>query len=168
MKSQRYNEKQTDLKNSDIIKNKNTNTKSQSKIDALLDSAYNNKWMLFRYFLAALFCSFFRYAFEVIFSVVFKQPLNDGALLSWCIWSLIFYPCVKFFVLRARSSNIYSLLKQIIIYILCCAVLWVSRQLFVSILFVLFSNQALALAAGGFMNELLCLGLMIKVVFRKK
>lgn len=166
MKSQRYLKKQADLKNSDKIKN--TNTKGQSKIDALLESVYNNKWILFRYFLVALFCSFLRYVFEVILSVIFKQPLDDGALLSWCIWSLIFYPCVKFFALRVRSSNIYSLLKQIIIYILCCAVLWVSRQLFVSILFVLSSNQALALAAGGVINELLCLGLMIKVVFREK
>ena len=160
------NKKQNDLKKSD--RSKNTNTKSQSKIDALLDSAYNNRWMLFRYFLVALLCSFLRYAFEVIFSVVFKQPLSDSALLSWCIWSFIFYPLVKFFVFRVRSSNIYSLLKQIIIYILCCAVLWAARQLFVSVLFVLSSNQALALAAGGFMNELLCLGMMIKVVFREK
>ena len=55
MKSQRYLKKQADLKNSDKIKN--TNTKGQSKIDALLDSVYNNKWILFRYFLVALFCA---------------------------------------------------------------------------------------------------------------
>ena len=160
MKSQKDTKKQTGLKS--------TNIKSQSKIDVILDSAYNNKWMLFRYFLAALLCSFLRYAFEVAFSVIFKQPLKDSALLSWCVWVLIFYPCIKFFVLRGRSAHIYSLLKQIIIYILCCAVLWATRQLFVSVLFVLSSNQALALAVGGVINELLCLWLMIKVVFKEK
>lgn len=122
MKSQRYLKKQADLKNSDKIKN--TNTKGQSKIDALLDSVYNNKWILFRYFLVALFCSFLRYGFEVILSVIFKQPLDDGALLSWCIWSLIFYPCVKFFALCVRSSNIYSLFKtDYNIYSLLCRAL---------------------------------------------
>lgn len=139
-----------------------------NKIDGLLNGIYRNKWLLMRYFASALVCGVIRYLINGVFIIIFKQPVGDAALLSWCVWTLIFYPCLKFFVFRFKSSDVYRLLRQIMIYILVCAVLWVTRQLFVSVLYVLTSNQTAALSVGGAMNELLCLWASVKIVFRKK
>ena len=121
-----------------------------------------------RYFASALVCGVIRYLINGVFIIIFTQPVGDAALLSWCVWTLIFYPCLKFFVFRFKSSDVYRLLRQIMIYILVCAGLWVTRQLFVSVLYVLTSNQTAALSVGGVMNELLCLWASVKIVFRKK
>lgn len=139
-----------------------------TKTEGLLNGIYKNKWLLMRYFAAAFVCGVIRYLINGVFIIMFKQPAGDAALLSWCVWTLMFYPCLKFFVFRFKSSDVYRLLRQIMIYILVCAGLWMTRRLFVSVLYVLTSNQMVALAVGGAMNELLCLWASAKIVFGKK
>ena len=140
----------------------------QSKTDIWINNIYQNKWLLIRYFITALFCAVIRYFVNIFFAVILGQPAADSEFISWCIWTAVFYPCLKFFTFRAKSPHIYALLKQIIIYILVCSVLWFTRQLFIGILFTLTASDFTALSIGGCVNELICLFFMIKVVFRQK
>ncbi len=129
----------------------------QDKSEKLLDTIYNNKWLLIRYFAVAIACAVLRTVFENVFI----------EWLGFFIWALIFYPLLKYLVYRTRALNVFVLLKQIMIYCFCIAGLWFTRQLFIGIIYMLCNNTAIAFGIGGAVNEVLCLVLMWKFVFKK-
>lgn len=139
-----------------------------NKIDYILDKVYANRRLLLLYFVSAFVCTIVRYFAQEL--LLASQSLSDheSALIAWCIWTLLFYIFMKFVVFKSKKTNIYNLLTNIIIFILVSAVLWFTRQLFIGLFFVLTSNGNIAMTIGGIINELLCLFLMLKVVFRKK
>ena len=137
-------------------------TKKQDKSEKLLNSIYANKGLLLRYFAVALVTAVLRYVIELLFYGAAAEAI------SFFIWSLIFYPSVKLIAFKNRTGDIFRLLLQIMLYAMCIALLWVSRQVFVGILYMLTSNIALGVSVGGAINEIVCLVLMLKVVFKKK
>ncbi len=140
----------------------------KSKTDILLDWIYNNRRMFFLYFAAAIVCEVIRYFTDVLFSCIDGLTAQDSALLAWCVWTVVFYVCMKFIVLKSKTSNVYVLMTEIAVFILVSAVLWLTRQLFVTVFFVLTSSSSFAMAMSGIFNEILCLVLMLKFVFKKK
>lgn len=141
------------------------NQRSDKK-EKFLDSIYQNRATLLRYFLWVIACTLLRYGISVLFGMLFSLPTSDAELLSWVVWAPLFYVTLKYFVFKTRSEHIYALLKQIIIYILCIFVLWLTRQLFIGVLYVISKNAAVSASLGGAVNEILCLLLMYKRVFK--
>lgn len=130
-----------------------------------LDSIYQNRALLIRYFIVALVLSVLRYFAAALFSGIMKSGFEFCA---WAVFAIIFFPCLKIFVFKTKSEHIYALLRQIIIYIICMTVLWYSYRLFISFFILLFRNETLALSFGGMVNEIFCAYLMVKVVFKNK
>lgn len=140
-------------------------SKKHDKSEKLLDSIYANKGLLLRYFAVALITAVLRYIIEIILNPIFSTA---SEAISFFVWSLMFFPTVKLIAFKNRAGDIFRLLLQIMLYIMCIAILWVSRQVFVGILYMLTSNIAIGVSVGGAINEILCLALMVKIVFRKK
>lgn len=132
-----------------------------NKTDKIIDSIYNNKSLLLRYFGVAVVCSFVRYLLDIVLNL-------PEDILSFLIWSVIFFPAVKLFAFKNRCPDVYRLMIQIMVYIFCIAVLWFSKQVFVGVLYGISHNISLSMSLGGAFNEVLCLILMIRVVFKKK
>ncbi len=125
----------------------------------LIDKIYQNKRIILRYFIVATLCAIFR---------VFIGALLSSDLLGFCVTAPIFYSGLKFFVFRRREKEIYSLLSQMMVFMLCMGGVWILRSLFVSILFILTNNTVMALGIGGAFTEILCMALMFTVAFKNK
>ncbi len=132
------------------------------KIDNLFDKIYENRKLLIKYFIVAIICSMLRF----VIGFVFSKISNGNNIISWTIWSIIFYILLKLFVFRSKSPHIYALLKQITIYILCIAVVWFVNQFIIVLFAALSSNPQVTLALAGFITEIVCLWLMCEFAFR--
>lgn len=141
------------------------NKKTDEK-ENFLDGIYQNRSVLLRYFLWVTLCSVLRYSLTVLFGMLFSLSSADSGLLAWVVWAPVFFVTLKYLVFKTRSEHIYALLKQIIIYILCIFVLWLTQQLFIGALYMLARSTSAAAALGGAVNEILCLLLMYKRVFK--
>lgn len=124
--------------------------------NSLFDRIYDNRRFFLRYLLSALLCSLIRYAAKSPFTLL-------GEILAWCV----FYPLCKLFVFRVRREDVFSLLKEIIIYIMAASALWFTRQLLFSLFYAAFASIQTAMLLGGAINEILCCLAMSKLVFRR-
>ena len=126
--------------------------------DKIMDRLYENRVQILKYFAVAVALAVVRSVFDIII----PQPI------SFTLWAALLYPLLKFIVFKYRAPEIYTLMKNIMIYIFCVAALWLTHQFFVGVLYMLCANITLALAVGGAINEILCALLMFRVVFRQK
>ena len=134
--------------------------------DKLFDSIYQNKKQIFIYFICALICSVFRSAMQIVASAV---TTSGAAIIAWTLWAIVFYPLLKRFVFRYKANDIFYLLRQIIIYIICASLVYFAYQTIVSLLFMISSaNPTVSLALGGALSEIVCILLMWFVAFSKK
>lgn len=140
--------------------------KDNGRAEKLLDKIYENKSLLLRYFIWVILCSVLRYVITIVLSGILSMSASDAELISWVIWSPVFYLTLKYFVFKTRSEHIYALFSQLIIFILCIFVLWIIRGVMTGFLYMLSQNAAVAAAIGGVITEVVCLALMTKAVFR--
>lgn len=134
--------------------------------DRLAGAIYDNKRTVLRYLIAALVCTLLRYVLGALLNAAGAKE-GSGELIAWIVWSLMFYPILKLWVFSKHMPDIYSLLKNISIYAIMCGVLYWTRTLFVTAVYVLSSNTAAALAVGGTLNELLCAALAARLFVGK-
>ncbi len=128
--------------------------------DSFFDKIYNNRRELIRYFIVVFLCSVLR--------TVLTAVVGGGAsLISWAVWAVVLFVLLKHVVFKNRLESIYLLLTQIMIYIICIAVLWFLNGVLVGVLSAI-AGGAAALILGGVVTEAVCMLLMYKIVFRKK
>ena len=133
--------------------------------DKLFDKIYQNKKQIFIYFICAIICSALRSVSQIVFSAV---TTSGADVLAWSLWAILFYPLLKKFVFRYKASDIFYLFRQIIIYIICAAVVYFLNQTIISVLYTLSANPSVSLSLGGAIGEIVCVFLMWSVAFNKK
>ncbi|MBQ8605535.1 MAG: hypothetical protein IJ408_02260 [Clostridia bacterium] len=137
----------------------------KNRSDKILDSLYENRSLLIRYFIFALIASILKYGFTFVFS---KIAVSGADFLVWTAWAIVFYPLLHFFVFKPEPTDIFSFLTRIMIYIVSVGVLWFINGLLTSVFMMLSSSPELSLALGGVLTEVLCLFIMWKIVFKIK
>lgn len=140
--------------------------KKISRSEALMDSLYQNRVQYFKYFAAVLITTILREVGNAFLKSIANSP--STGVISWCLWAVIFFFALKFFVFKYRAPEIFTLLKVCMIYIFAVAVLWFTRSFFISIILAFSKNSTVAMSIGGALNEILCLFIMFSFVFNKK
>lgn len=136
----------------------------ENKIEKILDGLYQNRAFYIRYFVTVIALSIIRIFLRLPLSVVITRGVD--VVVHFC-WAVLFFLPAKLWVFKNRCSDIFSLLTQIMKYIICVAVLWITRSAVTTTVFVVSNNTTFSLVIAGVVAELVCLALMINVVFKK-
>lgn len=136
----------------------------ENKIEKILDGLYQNRAFYIRYFVTVIALSIIRIFLRPPLLVVITRGVD--VVVHFC-WAVLFFLPVKLWVFKNRCSDIFSLLTQIMKYIICVAVLWIARSAVTTTVFVVSNNTTFSLVTAGVVAELVCLALMINVVFKK-
>lgn len=139
----------------------------KNRLDGFLDKIYEKRSFYLRYLVIAMVLSIVRYFIAVLMSGL-GFVASSGDLIAWLLWGALFYAPIKLWAFKNHCDNVYYLLTQLALYIMCITALWVVRSFILSALVLMSNNPAVAFSIGGVIVELICLGLMINVVFKKK
>ncbi len=137
------------------------------KVDLVIDKMYENRVQLLKYFAVALVCALFRTLLDSSLQII-GVAASGAELTAYSLWALVMFWPLKKFVFKYRANDIFALLNRFFVYLMCVALLWLAKQILVSLLYILTNNITVALALGGMFCELICLVLMFKVAFKVK